>query len=134
MYANCRSTVKHTPASVCSLAKSQGGDLHIGSWKGTGHGLQVLGPLISSKKPDTPSQEAFRWTGETELEPSNRPKRGGKAITKDEWRNLAHVRASSRMVNRRELKDDSGQGHPCSTVKLGFGHTAVSRSGRDDNS
>jgi hypothetical protein len=132
MYANCRSSTRLL--AVPSLAKSQSGDLPIGFWKGLGHSLQALGPLMSSRKPDTPSQEAFRWTGETELEPSNRSKRGGKATTKDEWRNLAHVRASLRKVNRRVLKDDSGQGHPCSTVKLGFGHTAVSRSGRDNNS
>lgn len=41
-----------------------------------------LGPLMSSKEPDLPAQEVFCWTGETELEPSNRPKRGAKPVQK----------------------------------------------------
>lgn len=65
-----------------SLAKSHSGVMLIGIWKGIGHDTQTLRPLMSSKEPDLPTQEASWWTGETELEPSNCPKRGAKPVQK----------------------------------------------------
>jgi hypothetical protein len=62
----CELQVKHTPSSVHSLAKSHSGDSPMGLWKGIGHGPSSLRPLISSKKPDTRTQEAFHQTGETD--------------------------------------------------------------------
>jgi hypothetical protein len=62
----CELQVKHTPSPVRSLAKSHSGDLSIELGKGIGHGSSSLRPLISSKEPDTRTQEAFRRTGETD--------------------------------------------------------------------
>jgi hypothetical protein len=89
---------------------------------------------MSSRRPDVPTQEAFCCTGETGLELSNRPKRGTKRLQKtDEEMLHMSVRIYAWPIAC-VFKDGGGQGRPCSTVKLGSGHTAVSRFGRDSNS
>lgn len=99
--ATCmRTAVKHTPASVRSLAKSHSGDLFIGFLKGIGHCSQTIGPLISSKKSDRPTQEALRCTGETELGAIKSFQARGKPTAEGRMKEWADVRASFRMANR----------------------------------